>query len=327
MKERFKIFNFQAPRLEIIQKCNLIIEDYQSQGYDMTLRQLYYQFIGRDWFPSTWIDEEYNKRHNLAPNTKNTEKNYDRLGQIVNDGRLAGLIDWFAIVDRTRGVIRNQYWNDPADIVEATSHSFLINKWDTQDVRVEVWIEKDALVGVFRPVARRLDLPLFSCRGYNSSSDMYGAGRRLRRYLDEGKRVYILHFGDHDCSGLDMTRDIRERLDMFTRRGNMLVDRLALNMMQIDEYNPPPNPAKETDSRAKKYIEIFGNDCYELDALSPTLLNELVENQVKTLINAESWAIKVKEEEEQKLILREMSKNFPLFEKFIKNRLGKQNHA
>lgn len=317
MKERFKRINFTEPRLHIIELCNQVIAELAAEGYNMTLRQLYYQMFSRDLFPDTWIDPEYNKRHNLAPNTKNTEKNYGRLGAIVNDARLAGLIDWYSITDRTRGVRRQTHWTSPESIIDSTAANYLTNKWDTQKVRIEVWIEKDALVGVFEPVARRLDLPLFSCRGYNSQSDMYNAGKRLKGYLEDGKEVKVLHFGDHDASGLDMTRDIRERLQMFTRGTNILVDRLALNMMQIDEFKPPPNPTKETDSRARKYIEIFGNDCYELDALSPKKLNELVETQVTSFLDLESWKAAEVIEEEQREILRDISNHFDFFEKYL----------
>src|SRR5215467_8357308 len=157
-----------------------------------------YQFVSRDPLP-------------------NRQSEYKRLGDIINDARLAGLVDWGAIVDRTRNIRALSHWSDPAAIVEAAANRFAVDKWADQPRRVEVWIEKDALVGVFEPVCDELDVPLFSCRGYTSQSEVWGAAQRLERYLMAGQEVVILHFGDHDPSGLDMTRDIRERLRLFLR--------------------------------------------------------------------------------------------------------------
>ena len=77
--------NFRPDTLEIIAKANVVIVDYQQQGFKLTLRQLYYQFIARDLFPESWIDEEYNRKNGLPPDTKNTMKNYKHLGDIIND--------------------------------------------------------------------------------------------------------------------------------------------------------------------------------------------------------------------------------------------------
>jgi len=152
---------------------------------------------------------------------------------------------------------------------------------------VEVWIEKDALVGVFERVSQELDIGLFSCRGYTSQSEMWVAAQRLRRYEQAGQEVVILHFGDHDPSGLDMTRDITDRLALFG--ANLDVRRLALTMDQVREYNPPPNPAKETDSRFTAYIQEYGDESWELDALPPDVLADLVRAEVDTLKDLDRW--------------------------------------
>ena len=92
----------------------------------------------------------------------------------------------------------------------------------------------------------------------------------------------ILHLGDHDPSGIDMTRDNAERLaDVFG--GDVELKRIALNMDQIDEYAPPPNPAKVTDSRFEQYLLMYGAESWELDALEPSVINELIVNEVALL--------------------------------------------
>ena len=158
--------------------------------------------------------------------------------------------------------------------------------WSNQPYRVEVWVEKDALVGVVEQACNPLDVNYVSCRGYMSQSEMWKAGMRYRYYHSQGQKVILIHLGDHDPSGIDMTRDIDDRLDIFTNP-NLLdcaskfeVHRIALNMDQIDEYNPPPNPAKLTDSRALGYVQEYGFSSWELDALEPKVLTELITKKV-----------------------------------------------
>ncbi len=270
----------------IITKANRVLDEYEKQGFDLTLRQLYYQFVRRDWFPAAWADP--------ATGSTNNEKSYKKLGSIVNDARLAGLIDWDRIIDRTRNLRGLSHWASPADIVESVSRQFRINMWDSQPHRVEVWIEKDALIGVIEGICERYDVPYFSCRGYTSQSEMWSASRRLAEYADRGQKPVVLHFGDHDPSGVDMSRDILDRITMFVEHdtGNpesVEIRRIALMMSQVKEYNPPPNPAKITDSRAKEYIREHGDESWELDALEPSVISDLIESEITALIEHEPW--------------------------------------
>ena len=269
MREAFIDKTFSAGSLATIDQANEIIEDYRAQGYLLTLRQLYYQFVSKDLI-------------------ENTLKSYKRLGAVLNDGRLAGLIDWAAIEDRTRELKTESHWDSPADIILASLRGYRLDKWANQDNYCEVWIEKEALAGVAERICKRLDVPRFACRGYVSQSEQYVAGKRLEELAtDQGKKVTIIHLGDHDPSGIDMTRDNLERLAMFSG-GAVNVQRIALNMDQIEQYSPPPNPAKLTDSRAVDYISRFGRDSWELDALEPRVLERLIREAVEPLIDSEA---------------------------------------
>jgi len=277
MKERFITKNFADATLAVIIRANDIIDEYQAQGYDLTLRQLYYQFVARDVFPENrrwaWTGARWVKDRD---GTKNAQPNYDWLGGIINDGRMAGLIDWLAIEDRTRERKHNSHWDNPKGVIESARNSYGIDMWSNQPERVEVWIEKEALVGVIESVCKTLDVPFFACRGYVSQSEMWRAGVEFR---NPEQHVVILHLGDHDPSGIDMTRDNFERLRTFSD-GNVTVERIALNMDQIKKYNPPPSPAKTTDSRGTDYIDKFGIDSWELDALEPKVLIDLITKKV-----------------------------------------------
>lgn len=144
----------------VIDQANEIIAAYAAQGFDLTLRQLYYQFVSRD-------------------RIANSDREYKRLGSVINDAQLAGLVDWDAITDRTRNVRAVSHWETPGAIIDSAAYSFRIDKWLLQPYRVEVWIEKDALAGVIERVCTDLDVPYFSCRGYTSQSEMWAAAHNV----------------------------------------------------------------------------------------------------------------------------------------------------
>lgn len=286
-RERFVEKNFKDGSLWIISKAIEIIEEFQSQGFKLTLRQLYYQFVAND----------------LIAN-KQTE--YKRLGSIINDARLAGYIDWDAIEDRTRNVKTIPSWDDPQDIMTGVVRSYQEDLWEGQDCRVEVWIEKDALMGVIEPVCKRWRVSHFACRGYSSQSEQYSAGKRFEALLAQGIRPIVLHLGDHDPSGIDMTRDNHDRLNMFAWTyppEKVEVRRIALNWDQVQEYNPPPNPAKETDSRHAGYAELYGHESWELDALDPRTIDNLISSEIDELINPEPWEANREREDFNRKIL------------------------
>lgn len=279
---------FSADVQAIIAQANVIINEYAAQGYDLTLRQLYYQFVSRDILP-------------------NTVQSYKRLGSIINDARLAGLIDWDRIEDRTRNLQALAHWSSPESIIDVCARQYRTDKWQKQPHRIEVWIEKEALAGVFQGVCQQLDVPYFSCRGYVSQSEMWAAAQRMSGY-GTNKVTQILHFGDHDPSGIDMTRDIESRLKMFGAPAK--IHRLALTMDQVEEYEPPPNPAKATDARFAQYQEEYGDESWELDALEPAVLTQLVQTAVLEWRNESLWDRAVAHEQQERHLLEQVRDNW-----------------
>ena len=273
--------NFRGAARNMIDLCNQVIESYQQMGYDLTLRQLFYQCVSRNWIP-------------------NTQQSYKNLGSLINDARLAGLVDWNAITDRTRNTRMNSHWSNPGDIINSSANSYAIDKWQEQPYRPYVLVEKEALAGIVSQAASQLDCPWLSCRGYMSQSEMWSLAQRFiahKKY--EGQEAVIIHLGDHDPSGIDMTRDIQERMQLFTGR-RVTVKRIALNMDQIDQYNPPPNPAKLTDARAASYVAQYGHESWELDALPPEVLTDLIQTKIRRWCDVDLYEQKEKEQEEQR---------------------------
>ena len=281
--------DFRAKSLATIAQAEAICQEYAAQGFMLTLRQLYYQFVARGLIP-------------------NQQSEYKRLGDIINDARLAGLLDWNYLEDRTRNVEELGHWSTPQDIIQACEENYRTDKWADQEYRPMVMIEKDALTGVISGVCDDNDVPYFSCRGYTSQSEMWAMGQRLRRYVQAGQVPIVFHLGDHDPSGIDMTRDITDRLSLFIGR-DIELRRLALNFDQVQQFNPPPNPAKDTDARFAGYVSLYGDECWELDALDPATLSGLVGDAIESVRSQTAWDEALGEEVNAKENFRRIREN------------------
>lgn len=259
--------NLSSESLKLVGQANAIISEYEEAGYSLTLRQLYYQFVARGLMA-------------------NHDKNYAKLSRVLSDGRIAGLVSWTAIEDRTRNLMGLRTYSGPAQAFREALAGYRLDLWAGQRFRPEVWVEKEALAGVVAGICNELRVDFFSCRGYNSQSEQWRAGRRFAGYVAKGQIPIVFHLGDHDPSGIDMTRDNRERLALFAGI-NVSIIRLALNWDQIEQYNPPPNPAKLSDSRAADYVERFGDSSWELDALEPRVISGLIRKAVTDVQDAD----------------------------------------
>lgn len=294
MKEAYKEINLAPHNRDLVARMNTIINDYQAQGYMLTVRQLYYQLVAKDII-------------------ENSLKSYKRVASIINDARLAGLMDWDSIEDRTRDVAVRSRWNNGQSIVRAVADQYHMDLWEEQPHRLFVIVEKEALVGVMQRVCNRFDVPLLAARGYPSVTVVRDLVlEHLLPAIEADQEPIILHLGDHDPSGIDMTRDLRERIDLFLGDSSLSYDlqRLALTMPQVRETNAPPNPAKTTDSRFADYKRRFGVESWELDALEPAYLDQLVELNIERHIDWSTWREREKEIEAIKVKLKRVADNF-----------------
>jgi hypothetical protein len=308
-------------KLDLIDKAKQIVAQFKRGGYEATLRQVYYQFVANNWFPERWADP--------ATGSTNNEKSYKKLGDVLADARLTGRMDWTHIIDRTRERGGNQHWDSPDQIIRAVAQSYQIDKWGGQKYRPEVWVEKDAMEGVVARVARRLDIPYFSCRGYTSLTSIWDGAQHLKGLADQGYIPVVLHLGDHDPSGIDMSRDIEDRVRKFMsapgedRSDDLIFHRIALNMDQVRRYNPPENPAKVTDSRAAKYIEQYGESSWELDALRPEVIDRLIADKVAEYRDDEVYKERQSQEATETALLAKTSKQWDEVVGFLED--GEQN--
>ncbi len=298
-REFFKNWNPSYKSKALICNINEILTDYKEMGYKLTLRQLYYQLVSRGIIP-------------------NSMSEYNKIGNVVSNGRLAGLMDWDMIEDRVRIPNSRSHFDSPKDVLEAASYSYYRSRWDDQSCYVEVWCEKDAVSNIIQPVCRKYDVTFMANRGYSSQSAMYEASQRFTNAHFEGKELHLIYLGDHDPSGIDMSRDITDRMELFLGWRDFVAEediplanhRIALNMDQVEKYNPPKNPAKMTDSRFKSYVESFGYSSWELDALEPKILESLIDDKINSFIDFDKWNKVVELEKEHKERINKIATDF-----------------
>lgn len=302
---RYLDVNFRPATLTLIQTADQIITDYEAQGYTLSLRQLYYQFVSRDLIP-------------------NNDREYKKLGAAIANARLAGMISWDAIEDRNRAPNMPYINEDNASIAASLRYAFSADMWQDQPRRVEVWVEKDALSSVVGRACDRYSVPYLACKGYLSASEVYRAAMRAEEAWQKREQpTLIIHLGDHDPSGIDMTRDNQHRMDMLTDNiGIVDVRRIALNRDQVDSYKPPPNPAKITDSRAEDYIALHGRTSWELDALEPKVIEALVRDNIKPEIDPDPWNDARDRQRNGDRLWATFADNWPEIEAYIESLMG-----
>jgi hypothetical protein len=304
MKILYEPQRFTSAQNEVLDRCETILDEQSGQGYRLSLRQLYYRLIAADAFPGSRLVE-------VSPGqfTKNHLRNYKWLGDILSRARVGGRIDWRHIEDRTREAQGGDSgWTSPADAIRSIPDWYGITHWDGQPEYVEVWVEKDALSDVISRPAERWNVSHMACKGSPSTSVVHDAAKRLSREERYGRKCTVLYLGDHDPTGIDIPRDIQDRLSLF--RCGAEVDRIALNMDQIQDLNPPPSPAKETDSRTAGYVEQFGTeDTWELDALEPAALDALIDEKILEHLDTDLYQERVDQEEKEQRLLVSVADN------------------
>lgn len=306
MKTAYRKIRLSPANKVRLGEINSIIEEYRLDGYVLTLRQLYYQLVSRDIIP-------------------NQQKEYKNLSKLLGEGRMAGYVDWEAIEDRMRKVEKPSCWDTPMDILQTAVRQYRRDNMENQPCRIEVWVEKDALSGVLERVTSKYGIGLQVQRGYGSITALKNAYERV---IEDDRKFHILYLGDHDPSGLDMLRDIENRIFEFWWGDNQgsdepcpknfmdspcypeFADRfeivpIALTSAQIKQYSPPPNPAKMTDPRSGNYVDEHGNTSYEVDALPPKVLNRILTDAITDLMDLDEYDRSLERQKAEKWVMKE----------------------
>ncbi len=296
-KQKFVNTRFTEQSLRLLKIAERVTNQFRAERLDLTVRQMYYQYVSNyyDSIPDEWADPE--------SGSKNNEKSYKNIVKLISKGRKAGLLDWDMFTDRVRVVDRLAMWDDPEDRLHWAAKTHRLDKWDDQPNYVMGMIEKQALEGILFQVCRQVEIPAVSNHGFSSDTLMYEIGREFHARRRHGQEIHVIYLGDHDPSGMNMGSDIKKRLEMYSE-GYVEIHRVALTWDQVQQYNPPPNPTKPTDSRTDAYEEEFGEECWELDALTPTVLRDVVRDKVEELRDEDIWNESLdKQEHERELLM------------------------
>src|SRR5262249_22548483 len=183
-----------------------------------------------------------------------------------------------------------------SDMLERSTEFYRRALWDTSDVYVEIWLEKDALAGVLFDVTAEWDVPLMVTRGYASISYLHGAAEAIE---SRGKRAHLYYFGDFDPSGVDITRAVEEGIREFAPNADIEFVIAAVTEQQILAMHLPTRPTKASDSRSKH----FEGESVEVDAIDPDALRGLVRAAIERHIDAgELERLQVIEEQERRTL-------------------------
>jgi hypothetical protein len=262
MKKCYIPKRFYSKTAQLLEECNAICTSYFERGYTLTLRQLFYQLVATN-------------------RIANTVREYKNLGVVVTDGRYAGVLDWEHITDRVRVIKAKPRWQDVEDFINSVGPQFHVDTWQDQNIRPEVWIEKDALIELAEEACEPLDIPYVAVKAYNSASAMWEAAKRFREYVWHGQTPLILHLGDHDYTGVDCSRFLQQRMELLIG-SEVQLKRLALNADQIKHYELPPQPGKQSDPRFTGYVERHRTtQVWELDALAPNVIVKIIEDGIR----------------------------------------------
>lgn len=253
----------------ILEKGIPIVRSYHG---NITLRQLYYRLV--------------------SLGMTNSDKHYGRVKYATAKARWNGSLHFSDFVDLSRQTVGNTKYErtDPIEEANSTKETFEYwlehynkNKWENQRYYVEVFIEKQALQGVFAPVCRKWDVALNPCKGNPSLSYLYAAIQRMTRADRLGKKVVVLYFGDYDPTGEDIPRSIEENFEKMGFYDFTLERRLLLHD-QVVAWDLPPAPTKKTDPRTANWD---GIGQVELDAILPEELEQHCEDAIRDYFSEE----------------------------------------
>lgn len=187
--------------------------------------------------------------------------------------RRAGEIPYGWIADNTRWMRKTQSFDSLGDALARTAQTYRRALWASQDVYVEVWLEKDALAGVLLEVTDPWDVPLMVTRGYPSLTFLHSAAEQLAA---GDKPCFLYYLGDFDPSGVHIPIRVETDLRALAPNADIHFERIAVTPAQIEAWGLPTRPTKRSDVRATRFV----GDLVEVDAIPPDLLRALVRQEI-----------------------------------------------
>jgi hypothetical protein len=204
--------------------------------------------------------------------------------RLLRQAREEDTIPWEWIVDETRSLERVSTWDNPAAYARAVARSYRRDFWNQQPARVEVWSEKGTIRGLLQPVLDEYAVGFRVMHGFASATAVYDVAQD-----DDGRPLIVLYVGDYDPSGMFMSEeDLPTRLDKYDGQ-HVELRRVALKRAHTSGLSSFPAADKKKDKRYAWFVRNFGKRCWELDALDPNVLRDIVEEEIKAEIEPVAW--------------------------------------
>lgn len=217
------------------------------------------------------------------------KNNTNRVSRLLVYAGENGDIPWEWVVDETREISRRSAWSDPAHYIRTVQSSYRRDFWAQQPRQVEVWCEKATIRGTLTPIRDTWGVGIRVMHGYGSATALHDAAEDTY-HLEEHERLLVLYAGDWDPSGLHMSEiDAPGRLARYA--GQVEFERIALLPEDLADPQLPSFPAtdKRKDPRYPWFVANYGDRCWELDALSPAVLRERIEQRIREVVDWEAW--------------------------------------
>jgi hypothetical protein len=213
-----------------------------------------------------------------------SRKSMQGVYRLLREAREQGDIPWEWIVDETRELEKCSSWSDPDAFVRVVSRAYRRDFWKQQPVRVEVWSEKGTVRGVLAPVLDRYGVGFRVLHGFSGATTIHAVAQD-----DDGRDLIVLYCGDYDPSGMYMSEhDLPDRLSEYGG-DHVELRRVTLKAEHLAGLPSFSASDKAKDTRYKWFVQNFGNHCWELDALDPNALRELVDQAIRAEIEQEAW--------------------------------------
>lgn len=214
--------------------------------------------------------------------------------------RRSGAIPYGWIADMSRRGYFVSTFQGAGDFLRRMRGLYRADLWRDAEYRCEVWVESRSIASVLIDDCEELAVDLYPCGGFSSLSFVHAAAEE-HNDSDDTRPIEVLYVGDYDPAGVlidqALERELREHLrpdiDLHFRR-------VGINPQQIEDYDLPTKPRKESDRRSRQILETV-----EAEAMPSHVLREILRFEIELLLPVGALAAaKVAEQSEREHITR-----------------------
>jgi len=256
-----------------------------QQGHPMTVRQVYYQMVVSGAVP-------------------NSKTGYNHAKNAILSVRKQARVPWEWIEDPSRRPRTVIAWSGLKEFMADAALAYRKDIWPTQPVYIEVWVEKEALAGIFESVCRPYGVTVNVGHGFNSWTAVQNAALRFNAASKPGT---VLYFGDHDASGKSISASLEKILRWFDCHAQVVVG--GILKADIRRYHLQPDLTKMSDTRAESFIAKHGDATVELDALPVDVLKARLQHMIESRLDIPALGKVKRQEKLESKRLRQMLGN------------------